>query len=238
MSDHFRFKSTYGESNQEVTNAGRSINVSQNRSISVIQQDTNDILDVMFLFTPQALAAVGGSESSMVALAIYSVQLANDAYANSHIPLRMRMVGTFLVADPAYVEAGFQDALNHLRNADGVLDDDVARRTAVGADSVVLFVSDSSYCGLSVQWASGDQALAVVSTQCPSSVVHEIGHNIGCQHDRLTEGNNNENLYNFGYCWDTSATTCSRSVMAYGGNKCPTDQHFRTILLSVFDFGL
>lgn len=190
-------------------------------------KDLSGILDVMFLFTPQALAAIGGGNHSMTSMATYSVQLANDAYMNSNIPIRMRMVGAFLVQDASFVETGFQSELNHLRNADGVLDADVSLRSAVGADSVVLFVAESGYCGLSVQGASVESAFAVVSTQCPSSVVHEVGHNMGCEHDRLTAANYNLNKYNFGYCWDTSSTTCSRSVMAYGGEyKTPVASLF------------
>ena len=56
----------------------------------------------------------------MAAMATYSVQLANDAYKNSNIPIRMRMVGAFLVQDTSFVETGFQSELNHLRSADGV----------------------------------------------------------------------------------------------------------------------
>lgn len=189
------------------------------RHVQTASEDLSGIFDVMFLFTPQAVAAIGGSNSSMTAMAMYSVQLANDAYTNSRIPIRMRMVGAFPLRDSSFVETGFQSELNHLRNEDGVLDDDVALRSAVGADSVVLFVAESSYCGLSVQGASAVSAFAVVSTQCPSSVAHEVGHNMGCEHDRLTAGSTNTNLdkYNFGYCWDVSSTSCSRSVMAYAG---------------------
>jgi len=196
--------------------------------------DPSGILDVMFLFTPQALVAIGGGNHSMTAMATYSVQLANDAYTNSNIPIRMRMAGAFLVQDASFVETGFQSELNHLRSPDGVFDADVSLRSAVGADSVVLFVAESGYCGLSVQGASAESAFAVVSTQCPSSVVHEVGHNMGCEHDRLTAGNNNLNKYNFGYCWDTSSTTCGRSVMAYGGEPaycCLLPRYFLLISL-------
>lgn len=192
---------------------------SRSNEVTAVTVDTNNIIDVMFLFTPQALVAIGGGQHSMDAMAIYSVQLANDAYANSNVPLRMRSVGAFLVRDAAYKEAGFQDELNRLRYTDGILDEDVAQRTALGADTVVMFVASSSYCGLAYQWASVELTYAVVSTSCPTSVVHEVGHNIGCQHDRSTEHSVDMKDYKFGYCWDTSGSTCSRSVMAYPGKE-------------------
>jgi hypothetical protein len=189
---------------------------------SLAAADTNGVIDVMFIFTPQALASVGGTQSAMQALVAMSVQMANDAYRNSNSPIRMRSVGVASTIDPNYVEKSFNDELTRMRySGDGYLDADMARRATLGADAVVLFVAENSYCGLGYQTASSaDQALAVVCTQCPDSVAHEVGHNIGLNHDRVTAHDYDQSKYNFGYCWDTSATTCSRSVMAYSGECC------------------
>lgn len=185
--------------------------------------DTNGIIDVMFIFTPQALASVGGTQSAMQALVTMALQMANDAYRNTNSPLRMRAVRVAASVDTTYVEKGFSDELTRLRfSNDGYFDADMAYRTAVGADAVVLFVATNTYCGLGYQTASSaDMALAVVCTQCPDSVVHEVGHNIGLNHDRVTAQDYDKDKYNFGYCWDTSATTCRRSVMAYSGALRP-----------------
>lgn len=181
--------------------------------------DTNGIIDVMFIFTPQALASVGGTASAMQALVTMAVQMANDAYRNTNSPLRMRSVSVAASLDTTYVEKSFNDDLTRLRyNYDGYFDNDVAPRASLGADAVVLFVANNAYCGLGYQAAtSADLAFSVVCTQCPDSVAHEVGHNIGLAHDRITEQIYDYSKYNFGYCWDTSPTTCSRSVMAYTG---------------------
>ena len=227
-----RYRAIISAQSQASLNVGS--NNIHNHAITAVTADTNNIIDVMFLFTPQALVAIGGGQHSMDAMVIYSVQLANDAYANSNVPLRMRSVGVFLVRDVAYKEGGFQDELNRLRYTDGILDEDVAQRTALGADSVVLFVASSSYCGLAYQWASSELTYAVVSTQCPSSVVHEVGHNIGCQHDRSSEHSVDMKDYKFGYCWDTSSSTCSRSVMAYPGKKMAVNTFYLDCVLIIF----
>jgi hypothetical protein len=87
---------------------------------------------------------------------------------------------------------------------------------------VVLITSNSDYCGLGYLdiGTSSSLAFSLISVFCPQSLVHEVGHNIGSNHDREAANNYDYDKYNFGYCWDTSSSTCSRSVMAY--SSCDT----------------
>lgn len=219
----------------------RGMNVSFHRMASFSEfpapssggSDDSGILDVLFILTPQAYTSAGRTASAVDALVDTSVKTANKAFANSNAPLRMRSVGAIISSDTHYREAGFDTDLLRVRTmGDGYFDDDVAQRIELGADAVVLFVSESSYCGEAYQWATSVLAFAVVSTQCPQSVVHEVGHLIGLNHDRNTMHNFNHSQYNFGYCWDTSQHGCSRSVMAYTGTDKPCDSPF-TISITI-----
>mmetsp|Transcript_25197 Transcript_25197/g.55843 ORF Transcript_25197/g.55843 Transcript_25197/m.55843 type:complete len:821 (-) Transcript_25197:114-2576(-) len=179
----------------------------------------NAILDVMVLFTNEAYDYFNNDVDSVQAFADLGVQMSNDAYANSGIALRMRLVRAAKVSSNTLQESSFEGDLDRLTNTnDGFMDEDADRiRKAVGADAVVLVTADAQYCGLA--WLTADTSLAygLISVYCPDALSHEVGHNIGAHHDRVTTGITNMNKYNFGYCWDTSATTCSRSVMAYAG---------------------
>mmetsp|Transcript_28722 Transcript_28722/g.61872 ORF Transcript_28722/g.61872 Transcript_28722/m.61872 type:complete len:1063 (+) Transcript_28722:186-3374(+) len=201
----------------------------------------NAILDVMVLFTNEAYDYFNNDVDSVQAFADLGVQMSNDAYANSGIALRMRLVRAAKVSSNTLQESSFEGDLDRLTNTnDGFMDEDADRiRKAVGADAVVLVTADAQYCGLA--WLTADTSLAygLISVYCPDALSHEVGHNIGAHHDRVTTGITNMNKYNFGYCWDTSATTCSRSVMAYaecettnGQTDCPEVFFFSSPLVT------
>ena len=212
---------------------------SEGRERRKLQSDNNNILDVAFIYTPQGMANKGGI-SAMNALIHLSVDMSNTAYQNSGIDLRMRLVHAALIKDPAFQEAGFDNDLDRILNqGDGAMDEDTADRYTWGADAVVLFVNSRQYCGLAPLYASTARAYSVVSVACPQSVAHEVGHNIGNHHDRNNAGGVGSSSYNFGWCWDTSAGTCKRSVMAYAGcvtpngqRNCPRDNWFSSPLVT------
>mmetsp|Transcript_14452 Transcript_14452/g.24022 ORF Transcript_14452/g.24022 Transcript_14452/m.24022 type:complete len:1003 (+) Transcript_14452:75-3083(+) len=208
--------------------------------VDTLNTDTNNIVDVMVLYTPEAFVEYGSDQDSMDAFVDLTVSMANDAYENSNIDMRMRLVRGAQILDSSYVESGFSSDLSRLKiNGDGYFDSDMVYRTSSRADAVVLIVADGQYCGLGYLWASTSQAFSVISIYCPQSLVHEVGHNVGSEHDRATVGSTDYSRYNFGYCWDTTASTCSRSVMAYSGcvtdnlaqTSCPRDFYFSSPLV-------
>ena len=65
--------------------------------------DTNNILDVFFVYTPEAVAQLGG-ETAMKMACDLSVEESNVVFENSNIGLRMRSVGSMGVLDNSFVE--------------------------------------------------------------------------------------------------------------------------------------
>mmetsp|Transcript_63753 Transcript_63753/g.132745 ORF Transcript_63753/g.132745 Transcript_63753/m.132745 type:complete len:894 (+) Transcript_63753:122-2803(+) len=214
--------------------------VAEREKKGALAVDTNNIIDVMVLYTPAVLAYYQQDADSVYALTILAVEMANEAYVHSEIDMRMRLARFAQVTDTSYVESGFSSDLSRLRiEGDNYFDADTAHKASVGADATVLIVANYQYCGLGYLWSSAATSYSLISLNCPQSLVHEVGHNIGCHHDRATAGSTDYNAYNFGYCWDTSATTCKRSVMAYescitpnGQSSCPRDTWFSSPLIT------
>mmetsp|Transcript_2709 Transcript_2709/g.4198 ORF Transcript_2709/g.4198 Transcript_2709/m.4198 type:complete len:480 (-) Transcript_2709:1269-2708(-) len=199
----------------------------KHKNALLLSTDTNNILDVMVIYTPQALAAYGDDVNTIEALIDLTISMSNDAYRNSGIDMRMRLVLGTMVADPNFVESSFTTDLSRLRSTtDGFLDEDMALRDEIGADAVVLITSQYQYCGIGYLWANSAYAVSLISVHCPQSLAHEIGHNVGAHHDREAAGNagSSTSAYNFGWCWDTGPNTCKRSVMAYSSCDTPSGQ--------------
>lgn len=178
-------------------------------------------VDVLVAYSPEARAAAG-SVAAMESEIASAVSLANTAYANSQVNISLRLVGTTAVNSS---ESGsFNTDLTRLTtNGDGIWDDVHSSRNTVGADIVVLFINNSTSCGLG--WVMTNPSVSddrlgfsVVSRQCISnfSFVHEIGHNMGATHDRDNAGGST-GAYADSYGWRFAGASGRqwRSVMAY-----------------------
>mmetsp|Transcript_15815 Transcript_15815/g.26438 ORF Transcript_15815/g.26438 Transcript_15815/m.26438 type:complete len:927 (+) Transcript_15815:92-2872(+) len=205
---------------------------------STMNTDTNNIIDVMVVYSPQALTTLNEDTDAMDALIQLAILMSNEAYENSNIDMRMRLVAGQRTVDPNFVESDFSTDLGRLRDTgDGVLDEDMNVRMEKGADAVVLITSNYQYCGIGYLWADTSLAVSLISVHCPQSLAHEVGHNVGAHHDRANAGSSgaSTSAYNFGWCWDSTDTSCKRTVMAYygcttpnGQTGCPRDLWFST----------
>jgi hypothetical protein len=154
--------------------------------------DANTVVDVLVAYTATTRVASGGT-AAVRAVAEQAVAEANRAYANSLVPLTVRLVHA---AETTYDETGFDwsDTLARLRNpSDGLMDEIHGLRDAYGADHVVLLVETyTTYAGIGYQMTSANaptfagSAFSVVSRHYATGAytfAHELGHNMGAHHD-------------------------------------------------------
>ena len=177
------------------------------------------VIDVMVVYTPATAARYG--TNGIEAMILQAIADANTGYANSQVFIALNLVYMGLVT---YTEAGDMYAtLAALQSpSDGVMDEVHTLRAQYGADLVSLVDEDASYCGLGYMMSSvgvgfAPYAFNVVNSGCLSyySLHHEMGHNMGCNHDRANAGGGGAYPYSYGYSWCTNDGSAFRSVMSY-----------------------
>ncbi|MCK4959759.1 MAG: hypothetical protein KAT00_10160 [Planctomycetes bacterium] len=197
----------------------------------VMAQDSGSLVDVMVVYTPAVRSAEGGT-TAMDALINLAIDEVNQAYFNSEIDLRIRLVHR---SEVAYTESGSADIdLERLTDTDGYMDSVHSLRDTYGADMVCLF---ADYLGPGVggiAWVMDDlesfedYAFSVVRRDQVigfDTFAHELGHNMGCHHavgDGSTPIVRGEALYNYSHGWRFygDSSTRFRTVMAYTpGNR-------------------
>lgn len=183
------------------------------------QADDGSVIDVLVAYTPRARTAAG-STAAMVLDIDAAVALTNQAYANSGINQRIRLVRT---VELNYVESSMSTDLNRItRKTDGFMDEIHTLRNEAAADIVTLIVdTNESYAGIAwilqgLQPSFEASAFNVMDICCVASgfvFAHELGHNMGAGHDWYVDDEPGAFTYSHGYV----EPACSfRTVMAYG----------------------
>jgi len=164
--------------------------------------DDGSTLDVMVVYTPAARLAEGGT-TAMKALINLAIVETNTAYSNSGVTPRVRLVHT---EEINYTEVDFEPDVQALQNAsDGIMDNVHTLRDVHGADMVSLVVEDSDFnaCGIGFvnSSLSAVQPFSVIDHRCLAIFVlaHEMGHNMGLQHDRANQPLDGVFPYSHGY---------------------------------------
>ena len=170
----------------------------------------------------------------MAALVNLAVAETNTAYSRSGVIPGVRLVYSGEVA--GYTEAGdFSTDLSRLRSpSDGFMDNVHALRNAFGADMVSLIIEgNGSLCGLGYLMLTESagfaaNAFSVSARSCATgnyTFSHEMGHNMGLQHDRIAQPANGVFPHSHGY---VDVVNNFRDIMgvASGCGGCPRIQNF------------
>jgi peptidyl-Asp metalloendopeptidase len=190
-------------------------------AVPPVAHDGPGSLDILVLFTPEARDAMGGNAfiKSRIQLMVDS---ANVAFANSQMSARLHLVHSGI---SGFSETGDGEVdLVALRNNNHVKN----LRAQYSADLVALVVDFAEdLCGIGYvlptldPWFA-DYAFSLTRAECTTTLAHEVGHNLGFQHDPPNANPDFPGLkpYGFGHY----VANNFRTVMAYA-DPCGNCEH-------------
>jgi hypothetical protein len=208
----------------------------QSDLLPTMQLDGVNNVDVLVVYTPSAMIEAG-SMAAMEGEITIAEQKTNMAFTNSDLgAYTITVVGKFLVA---YFDSGdLSTDLYRLTNTDGYIDGVHDLRNQYAADCVVLIVGGSGSTA-GVAWllesqGAGFAPLAFCVVRLSASVSnltfpHELGHNMGLDHDCYLGNAATTNELAHGY---VDTTNKFRTIMAYNnectdlGFSCNRELHF------------
>lgn len=192
-------------------------------------------IDLLVAYTPASRALYG--KAGIEAMIQAAVADANTAYQNSMLNVALNLKA---MVETNYTETGLMnDALGRLQSStDGFMDELHTLRETYTADVVTLVDEDSDSAGIGYVMTTPSTTFApyafnVVYSGALSGLTlpHEIGHHMGCQHNRESSSSQGAFAYAYGMRNCTTDGTGFRTVMSYYCNDAPRIPYFSTPLL-------
>ena len=194
------------------------------------------VLDTLVVYTPSARRLIGGSQSiqDSISLAIAEV---NASFAASAVNAQIRLLAAvelnLQLGQPEQITGDYLDRIrNHGETPGTTLN---ALRAHYGADLVSIWVAPCPpeiawQCSLGMAYISTSDNIFVdtfayslvqanVALGPYYTFTHEIGHNMGCVHDRLNSALTGWFPYSYGY-QQTAQSPQFVTLMAYQSNGC------------------
>jgi len=181
---------------------------------------TENIFDVLMPYTNLARQAMGGTNAA-IAQCKLAVEAGNESYANSQIDIHLRLVHTMEVT---FDESGDQEAWLDWLSWQAVFGAIGTAREEYAADYISMLTAGGSGIG----WCGGgeDHAYSCVNWERSVdtwTIVHEMGHNNGCNHNRENRDSGCGTGYEHGWHFYGNSGEHWGSVMSYMGVRT---EHF------------
>ncbi|WP_346828802.1 zinc-dependent metalloprotease family protein [Pseudomonas abietaniphila] len=156
---------------------------------------------------------------------VNAIEAANLATYNSGVLIQFQLAGIY---DAAYDEEGDSNVLlSNLRNVQTDLGKAVAdNRNLYLADLVSMVMTSPEVCGRAYLNATKASAYSVIS--CTSSLAHEMGHNLGADHNREGFSGMDSPPYMFGYRHEAEPKFRTKMSAQCRTGSCPRIAFFST----------